>query len=72
MTHYRQQFPAALRQQGTDTPCPANPEGQKHEWQKHTELETRKSPDGHEWEEHPWVCRHCQTVVWVPKGLELK
>jgi hypothetical protein len=72
MAHYRQQFPTALRHKETETPCPADPEGQKHQWEKRSDLEIRKSPDGYEWEEHPWQCKRCQTIVWVPKGIELK
>ena len=72
MAHYRQQFPTALRQKETEAPCPQEPEGKKHQWEKRSDLETRKSADGSEWEEHPWQCKHCQTVVWVAKGIELK
>jgi hypothetical protein len=72
MSHYKQQFPTALRHPESETPCPASPDDKKHLWEKNMELQARKSPDGYEWEEHPWQCRHCRKTVWVPAGIELK
>ena len=72
MSHYRQQFPTAVAEKEADTPCPADPQNQKHLWDKQPQTEMRKSPEGYEWEAHPWVCRNCDKTVWIPKGIELK